>query len=294
MSRLAQLSPNAQGIVLVIVSLFVFTMMDALGKALVAHYPVVQVVWWRNTGQMLLMLVVFRSRFFVHVRTRLWRMHVVRALAQMGASFFFFLSLTRVGLAEATAIMDINPVLITLGAALFFGERLGPRRLLGVAAALCGSLIIIRPGSEVFSPYAVLPLMAALCYSTFALVTRGIGRQEDPWTALIWTGGLAGLLLGLALPPVWVTPAAADLPLFLGMAVLGTVGQFFMIRAFTVAEASVVAPFGYVGLLFATLWGVLFFGEMPDAWTGLGAAIIVAAGLYVWHRETVAARKVAA
>ena len=91
-----------------------------------------------------------------------------------------------------------------------------------------------------------------------------------------------------------MTPAAADLPLFLGMAVLGTVGQFFMIRAFTVAEASVVAPFGYVGLLFATLWGVLFFGEMPDAWTGLGAAIIVAAGLYVWHRETVAARKVAA
>lgn len=294
MPRLAQFSPNAQGIVLVIISLVTFTLMDAMGKALVAHYPVVQVVWWRNAGQALLLLLIFRGQFFVRARTRIWQMHVLRAVAQAGAAFFFFLSLTRIGLAEATAIMDVNPVLITLGAALFFGERLGPRRILGVLAALCGSLIIIRPGSDVFSPYAVLPVLAALCYTSFALLTRGVGRREDPWTAMIWTGAGAGLILGCALPSAWVTPAPGHLLLFLGMAVLGTIGQFFMIRAFTVAEASVVAPFGYVGLLFATLWGFLFFGEMPDLWTGVGATVIVVAGIYVWRREMIAAGKVTA
>lgn len=291
MSRLAQFSPNAQGILLVLVSLLIFTLMDAMGKALVAHYPVAQVVWWRNIGQFLLLGLIFRRQFLTHMRTKLWKLHILRAAAQTGAAFFFFLSLTAIGLAEATAIMDINPVLITLGAAIFFGEKLGPRRILGVLVALMGSLIIIRPGSDVFSPYAVLPLLAAICYSTFALVTRGIGRREDPWTAMIWAGGLAGAALSLALPSVWVTPAAGHLWLFLGMALLGTAGQYFMIRAFTVAEASVIAPFGYVGLLFATIWGLIFFGEVPDVWTGVGAALIVAAGVYVWHREAMAARK---
>lgn len=293
MSRLAQLSPNAQGIALMLVSLLLFTLMDAIGKALVAHYPVVMVVWWRNAGQLLLLILLFRQHVLHHVRTRLWRLHILRALAQTGAAFFFFLSLTRIGLAEATAIMDLNPVLITLGAAVVFGERLGPRRIFGVLAAMLGSLIIIRPGSDVFTPFALVPVLAAVCYATFALVTRGIGRREDPWTALIWTGGGAGLILGMALPATWVTPAGEHLAMFLGMAVLGTVGQFFMIRAFSAGEASVIAPFGYVGLLFATLWGFLFFGEMPDIWTGVGATVIVLAGLYVWHREMAAERALA-
>lgn len=281
---------TSRAILLMLVAILLFTAMDALAKHLLRHYPTLQVVWARYAGQTVIVALLLAPRLGSLLRTRYPGGHLLRSLLQFGATALFFSALGFIGLAEATAIMDVNPVLITLGAAVFLGERLGPRRLFGVLAALAGALIIIRPGAGVFSPAALLPLGAAVCYAGYAIITRRIGGDEPVWTALIYTALAGTIFASLALPFHWQPVAAAHIPGFIGIGLLGAAGQFCLIRAFTLTEAAVVAPFGYVGLIFAAGWGFVIFGEVPDLWTWVGALVIVAAGLYVWHRETRAAR----
>ncbi|SEM87955.1 EamA-like transporter family protein [Gemmobacter aquatilis] len=281
---------TGRGILLMLLAIATFTSMDALAKTLIASYPPLQVVWARYTGQTVIVALVFLPRLGRLLRTRYPGLQALRSLLQFGATAFFFFSLGHIGLAEATAITDLNPVLITLGAALFLGEKLGPRRLIGVFVALTGALIIIRPGAGVFQPAALLPLCCALCYAGFALATRHVGRDESPSTSLIYSALFGTLVTSALLPFVWVPIARADLWAFLLIGVQGSVAQFFLIRAFTIAEASAIAPFGYVGIVFATGWGILLFDEWPDLWTVVGALVIAGAGIYVWHREARIAR----
>jgi drug/metabolite transporter (DMT)-like permease len=162
---------------------------------------------------------------------------------------------------------------------------------MGIVAALIGALIVIRPGSEVFSPAAVLPLIGAFFYAGFALATRKVGRSEDPMTSLLYAALLGTAVLSVAVVPVWVRPDGFAVFLMLAIGALGALGQILVIRALMLAEASAVAPFSYIGLIFAALWGALFFGEYPDLATYVGAGIIAVAGIYVWHRETREARR---
>jgi drug/metabolite transporter (DMT)-like permease len=173
---------------------------------------------------------------------------------------------------------------------LFLGERLGPRRLFGVFAALAGALIVIRPGADVFTPAALLPLGAAVAYTGNALLTRYIGPKEAPWASLMYGALFGAVVLAPFLPAVWVTPSLFDLGLFCLVGCLGTAAQLCIIRSFSMTEAAIVAPFAYLGIVFSTLWSILLFNDWPDLWTVIGALVIVAAGLYVWHRETFAAR----
>ena len=120
-----------------------------------------------------------------------------------------------------------------------------------------------------------------------------MGRDEDAWTSLLYTAAFGAVVLSAVVPFFWVTPDPVAALLLLTLGSVGALGHFCLIRAFMVAEASLIAPFSYVGLLFATLWGMLVFAEVPDALTILGALVIVGAGIYVWHRETRAARAAA-
>lgn len=286
-----QLGPNGAGILFMLLAIFCFTLMDANVKGLVDRYPAPMLVWIRFLGQLILVLILLRHRFFTHLRSQYIRVHVARAVTQIGATALFFTSLAYIGLAEATALIDVNPVLITLGAAVFLGERLGPRRLFGVGAALVGALIIIRPGAGLFSLAALLPLAGAVSYAANALITRWIGPKESAWTSMVFTSVICTAMASLSLPFVWEPIASPDLPTFALVGLLGTIAQLCIIRAFTLAEASSVAPFAYVGIIFAACWGIFFFDTYPDRWTVLGALVIVAAGLYVWHRETRAVRE---
>jgi drug/metabolite transporter (DMT)-like permease len=273
-----------------ILAILLFTAMDATAKGLIERYPAPQVIWARFAGQLLLVVLILNLRTGPLLRTRYPWLHPARSAFQFGATGLFFLSLGHIGLAEATALTDINPVLITLGAALFLGERLGPRRIAGVIVALVGALIILRPGLGVFSPWALLPLGAAVCYTGNALLTRHIGPKEPVWTSLLHASIFGTLLAALALPFVWEPVTGPDLLLFALVGCLGTGAQLCIIRSFSMTEASIVAPFAYLGIVFATFWGAVLYDQWPDRWTVIGALVIVGAGLYVWHRETKAAR----
>lgn len=282
-------SEQARGIALLLAAVLGFTLMDAMAKHLTQSYHPAQVIWARFVGNLLIFALIFRGAMLSLLRTRQPGTQLARALMQLGSVGLFFTSLQYIGLAEATAIMDLNPVLITLGAALFLGERIGPRRLAGIAVALVGAMLIIRPGMGVFQPAALLPLAGAFTYAAGALLTR-IVRADSVATSVLWSAVVGSVASTLVVPLFWQPIAAGDLWAFGLLAVFGTASQYLLVRAFSAAEAGVLAPFGYTGLVWAGVWGWLFFGQLPDLWTIGGAAIIVAAGLYVWSREARAAK----
>ncbi|HRO15396.1 MAG TPA: DMT family transporter [Paracoccus sp. (in: a-proteobacteria)] len=275
---------QAAGILMLLASVLLFTLMDATGKHLTQRYHPGQVIWVRMAVNLAIVVVVLLPRLGTVVQSRAPLLQVGRGVTQLASIGLFFSALPFIGLAEATAIMDINPVLITLGAALFLGERIGLRRILGIGAALVGALIIIRPGAGVLHPAAVLPLIGAVTYAAGAILTRMV-RGDSTATSILWSTAVATLGASLVAPFVWQPVQTGDLWAFLLIGLLGTAAQALLIRAFSLAEAAAVAPFGYTGLIWAGLWGWLFFGAVPDFWALTGAAIIVAAGLYVWTRE---------
>lgn len=273
------------GILFLIGASFVFTLMDAAAKGLVEDYPAPMVFWARFLGMLVLVLCTLGRKVGPLLRTAYPFFHLLRSAFQFGATALFFAALGHIGLAEATALTDLAPVLIVLGAAVFLGERLTPGRVLGVILALGGALIIIRPGFAAFTPAALLPLGAAVCYAGNVLLTRRIGPHESAWTAMLYASAFGTLAGAVWLPFIWQPIDPADLANFALLGALGTLAQLAIIRAFSLAEASAIAPFAYVTILFATLWGIIFYGEYPDLATIIGALVIVAAGLYVWHRE---------
>lgn len=277
---------TGRAIALMITAIFFFAAMDATAKELARHTGPVPAIWARYAGQATMVLMLVAPNLRTVARTNYPWMQLARSIFLMFGTTFFFFGVAYISLAEATAIMNINPVLITLGAAVFLGERIGLRRALGIGAALIGALIIIRPGSAVFSPYAILPLLAAISYSAYNITTRFVGRNESPWTSLLYTALFGAVIFTVIVPFYWRDPGLIGWVLMGMIAIFGTLSQLCLIRALGIGEASMLAPFAYVGLLFATLWGMLFFAEYPDIWTVVGALVIVGAGLYVWQRET--------
>jgi drug/metabolite transporter (DMT)-like permease len=283
-------STASQGILFVMISVSFFSLMDAVAKQLGLVMDVSQILWARYFGQLVIVLILCRKRTIPLLQTSHLGLQVLRALTQLSAAACFFIALKNQGLAEATAVADVAPVLITITAALILGEKIGLRRILGIAAALLGAMIIIRPGSDVFTLASLWPLGTAASLAVFSIITRHIGPTESPLTALLYSGIICAAIMCIIAPFRWTSPTLISFAMMIGVGAIGTMGQLMMIKAYAVAPASVVAPFTYAGLLAATLWGILFFDQWPDMWTCVGALVVVAAGLYVWHRETRATR----
>ncbi|MFT4013597.1 MAG: DMT family transporter [Paracoccus sp. (in: a-proteobacteria)] len=283
---LAEASARGQllGIALLLLAIFLFTLMDATAKHLAQSYHPAQLIWVRFMTNLVLVGVILAPRLGRTMRSARPMVQLFRGLAQLASIGLFFTSLQFIGLAEATAIMDINPVLITLAAALFLGESLGLRRILGIGAALLGAMLIIRPGAGVFQPAALLPLIGAFTYAAGAVLTR-MARCDSLATSILWSAVVGSAISSIAVPFFWRPIAGGDVWAFLLLGLLGTAAQVLLIRAFALAEAAVIAPFGYTSLIWAGIWGWLFWGTIPDGWSVTGALIIVAAGLYVWWRE---------
>ena len=274
-------------ILLMIGAIFCFASMDATAKYLMKEIGPAQTIWARYTVQAILVTVLILPKINIYGKTKYPKLQFLRSVALMMATTLFFFAFSRLGLAEASAIFNISPVLITLGAFLFLREQIGLRRVIGIFVSLLGALIIIRPGSGVFTIYALLPLGAAIFYSTYSLVTRFVGADESPWTSLFYSAIFGAICYSIYIVFHWNPMSNNALLLTIIIGLFGTAGHICLIRALTLGEASLVAPFIYTNLLFTTIWGLALFGNFPDFWTIGGALIIVAAGIYVWARDRV-------
>ena len=288
----ARLTPETRGILGILMAMFLFTCMDVCAKWLLERNPTVMVVWARFASQTALVLAVSAPMLSTHVRTHRPGLQLGRSTLHALATGMFFYSLNFMALAEAVAVFEVAPLLITVMAALILGEQVGPRRWAGVVIGLCGALIIIRPGLDVFQPAALLPFGAAMCMAGFQIITRLIGTADTMRTTMIYSG-LVGLVATTAmLPWSWQTPTLPDALVMASFGWIGYLGHLSLVYALGQAPASTLAPYNYAGFLWAILMGLALFSELPDGPTLAGAGIILGAGIYVWHRERLRARVV--
>ncbi len=281
----AQSSPVTKGILLTVLAMFLLSTMDATVKSLTDTDSIMQVVWARYMGQTVLVVALIWRQIPRIMRTRHPILHLLRSLFLFVASFCFVYGYSNIDLASATAILQTGPLLLAIGAHFILKERVGPQRIAGIVIGLAGTLIIIRPGTDVFSFYSLFPLGAAAGYSGYAIATRFLSRDEGIWTSFFYTALLGAVFASFFVPFYWETPDPSDLPWYLVVIVFGSAGQYFLIRSLFLVEATITAPFTYVSLVFAGIYGAAVFGEYPNIWTWAGSAIIAASGLFVWYRE---------
>lgn len=259
---------------------------DAIAKILTAGYSPVQILFLRNLIALpFAFLVALRMGGAGALRSHRPAAHLLRGVLWIGATVLFFTSLMHLPLAEATALVFVAPLFITAISALFLGEVVGWRRWLAVIVGFIGVLIAIRPGGAAFQPVSLLPIATAFVYALLMLSARWVDSRESVWTLLLYLTGTGALLSGLLVPFFWTAIRPEDVWLFVAIAMFGTAGMTMMTQAFRLAPATLVAPFDYTALLWATALGWLVWNEIPDSATLIGAAVIVASGVFIILRK---------
>jgi drug/metabolite transporter (DMT)-like permease len=279
------MSRTLQGVLLQLVALALFVSMDALLKLLVAVYPVPQLMFVRFVVH----TVFVAAAIMIFTGSLPWRsrspvLQTLRSASLVIANAALSVALIHVPLADATAVMFAAPVLTVALAALLLGEKVSPRRWLGVGIGLAGVMVALRPPFLTGDPLhwaMLLPLVTAAMNTLYQLLTRHLAAKDDPRTTFLHTSLAAMALTALITPFAWVTPAASDLPWMLALGLLGAAGHCLLVLAFARTPASILAPMSYSQLIWAGLAGVLVFGDWPDGWTLLGAGVIAAGGILV-------------
>ncbi len=277
-----------KGIALILTSTVFLGVSDVTAKYLSATLPSIEIGWIRFLVFALIMTpaMVPGSPLYA-LRTKRPGFQLMRGVALLGSSLFFISGLRYLPIAEASATGFVSPLFVTALSIIFLGESVGVRRWLATATGLLGVLIILRPGTSAFHAAAFFPIVSALCWAATLIMTRMMSGREHAVTTMTYSS-IAGLCVLSALVPfAWVAPGWHDILYGILIGVASTAGQWIVVLAFRYADASVLAPFSYSQLVWVSILGFLIFGEVPDLWTVVGAAFIVASGLYTAHRERV-------
>jgi len=277
---------------------------DAVAKLLGASVPLGQVVLLRFAIQALILIpIVWYSGRIWHMRGRVLRLTFLRTLLHMAGIAAMFTALRYLPLADAVAIAFVMPFFMLLLGKFVLNEEVGPRRLGASIVGFLGTLLIVQPSFANVGWPALLPVVVAVVFSFFMLVTRQIAKETDPISLQAVSGVMAVLMI---LPPLalgtmtqiaplrLIQPDALDWTLLLGIGVLGTVAHLLMTWSLRFAPSATLAPMQYLEIPFATLLGLLIFSDLPNPLAGLGILITVGAGLYIVMRERATARALAA
>ena len=276
----------AVGITLMTIGVASLCVSDAMAKTLTQHYAPIQIMFLRNLIALpFAILIAWRMGGAGALRSRTPMAHLFRGILWIGATVLFFTSIRYLGLAEATALIFVAPLFITAISAVFLKEQVGWRRWSAVLVGFAGVLVIVRPGTAAFELVMLLPVATAFVYALLMLSARFVDSAESVWTLLLYLTG-AGVVLSAGIVPFfWQAVRAEDLWLFAGIALFGTAGMTLMTQAFRLAPAAVVAPLDYTALVWATGLGWLFWNEVPDRVTFVGAGIIILSGVFTILRE---------
>jgi drug/metabolite transporter (DMT)-like permease len=282
----------AVAVALIIATGAVLAGMDAFAKFLALQVPLIMVLWGRYFFHTLITFSAYslKTRSFQFLRARRPKLQFIRACALFGATFFMYEAITRMPLGDAAAIQFLAPVLVTALSGLLLGEHVGPRRWMAVACGFVGVLLVARPGSGVLGWNALLPLATAVLLAIYMMMTRIIRNQDDPAATTFYSTALGALILSVMVIFNWQALTDFQWGLMIAMGAAGAGGHFMLVKAFHMAEASMLAPFTYAQVVAAIVWGFLVFGDVPSLWTLSGAGVVVASGLYVWYRESRATR----
>jgi len=276
------------GILFMCAAGLVFPVMGGFAKLLGQDYSSLQVSWARAFGHVLFLLAMLVPRFGLGIlRTKRPGLQLARSTLLFGANLAFFAALTFIPLADAATIGLMSPLVVALLAWPMLGERTTRLRVTALVIGFLGVLVVLRPGTELFHPAALLVLFNACAYAMYQVLTRIAARDDRPETSAVWSSVVGAFVMLAVLPFVWITPRTLlDLAMFCGIGAIGGIGHYFVARAFGLAPANIVSPFQYFQLIGAVAVGWLFFGDLPDAFVWVGAAIIIGAGLAIGWGET--------
>lgn len=285
---LKSLSPNIAGALLMMASMAAFTINDTFVKLVGQTIPLFQLLTLRAIlATMLLALMAWWLGNFRLTMPRRDRWLVFwRCVAEVGAAFFFLSALLAMPLANVTAILQVLPLTVTLGAALFFRERVGWRRLLAICVGFGGMLLIVRPGPDGFTTHSLYALAAVGCVTLRDLVTRKMSAEVSSMTVTVITSVAILVSASLASLTIEWQPVSTREALYIAASAIFIIGGYsFSVMVMRVGEISAIAPFRYSSLLWALVLGWLVFGDWPDALTLLGAVVVVSSGLFTLYRE---------
>lgn len=286
-----QATPVWPAIVQVLAGVVLFSMSDAMAKFLRESLPAPEIAWLRYVVFVLFGVALAGRRRFTAVWPRRPGLQVLRGVTLVGSAVLFIAGLSHLQMAEASALSFVSPAFITALSVLFLGEQVGIRRWTATLVGLAGVLIVIRPGGEALQSAALFPLASAACWGVCMIVTRMMGTEDRSETTLLWSAAVGLILLTAMLPFGFVRPSLSEVGLGICLGAAASGGQYLLILAYRRAKASLLAPFSYLQLLSSAALGYLVFGSVPDAAAFLGAAVIIASGLYIVHRERVRARE---
>lgn len=286
-----QADDKAAGIGYMVLGVASLSIMDALGKSVAAHYSVFQMLAIRSTVAIALLTVVLAMRGRLGLlRTRQPRAHALRSMCGLVAFVTFYAALRHLTLADAVAVAFGSPFIVSALGHFILHEPVGPRRWAAIVIGFLGMLLIVRPGGSGLHPAALLVLVSGFAYALMMVLARWMTRPARPSEStnafvfyMLAGQTVAGWMIAVS---TWRTPDGRALAQMCAMAVCGVLGNYGLAQAFRSAPVATVAPFEYTGIVWAVGLGALMFGDVPSPSFWVGAAIIVAAGLYTLRAET--------
>jgi drug/metabolite transporter (DMT)-like permease len=288
----AEANRPVMGIVWMIVTGVLFVGVTAVVKHVGDDLPAAQSAFLRYLLGLVFLVPMIRPMIAAALTRRQLGLFGLRGVVHTFGVMLWFYAMTRITIAEVTAMNYLNPVYVTLGAWLFLGERLAARRLLAVAAALLGALIILRPGFREIESGHVAMLGTAMFFGASYLLAKLLTGEVSPVVIV----GMLSVTVTIGLAPfaaaVWVTPTLAQVGWMFVVACLATAGHYSMTLAFAAAPVTVTQPVTFLQLLWSVLLGAIFFAEPVDGWVMLGGAVILSSVTFITWREAVVKRRV--
>ena len=276
------------GILLMIITTIVFASQDGLSKYLATEYNVYMVVmirYWFFAAFVISMSSRRTGGIKRVAKTKSPILQIFRSLILVAEMCITILAFTLLGLAETHAIFASYPLIIAMLSGPILGEYVGWRRWLAICVGFIGILIILNPGNGIFSPYALVPLAGAILFALYGLLTRYVGQYDDSSTSFYWTGVVGSIAMTVIGLNFWDPVSRSDWSVMLLLSASGVVGHYLLIKCYEVAEASAIQPFAYLQLIWASMIGIIIFGEQITTNVLIGACIIVGAGLFTLWRE---------
>jgi drug/metabolite transporter (DMT)-like permease len=278
-------------IALMLAAMLAFAAMDAVSKLLAAHLSIPQILWVRYIFYTLFVAAMLRKPgLWATLQSGQPWLQLARAMLIIIENGMFVLAFTLMPLADMHAIAAASPLIVVALSVPMLGEKVGLRRWMAVLAGFAGVLLIVRPGFQTLDWRFAVAVAGTSLWALYQVLVRMCARTDSSETTWAWTAVVGLVATSTVGPFVWVWPDAHGWWLLLLIAVLGTLSHLALIKALGYAEAGSLQPYSYTLLIWAAVFGVIVFGDIPDRWTIAGATVIILSGLYAWHRERLATR----
>ena len=274
------------GIIFAILAYLSFSLLDTIQKTLIIYYSVFQLLFIKYCFTLCLSFIESRrKKNYKFYLTNNLKLQILRSFLSILESACFVLAFRYLSLADAHSIGGLTPIIVVIFSSIFLREKITPKIWLAIFMGFIGVLVIMRPGLSIFDPKSLIPLSAALFLGLYQVVTRKASEYDQNETSLFYTAITGILIMGSISFFYWIPINLSFILLFMGVGVFYSLGLYLQIIALSKARASMVQPFHYTLIFWAIIFGFIFYNDVPDLFTTIGATIIASSGIYIFVKK---------